>query len=145
METDKTMTIKYKLGFTIDSEVMFMLLSKFLPIQDLSVEEVVVPVPAPSIRFDKRFDLPKRTKARAIKGQSNLTQGVNAIIMGVLSDRQEHSYLELRQAVGKTNYSPNGLGARMARLVTLGYVNRLGDGKYRATTKAIPSAQENAT
>ena len=29
------MTIKYKLGFTIDSEVMFMLLSKFLPIQDL--------------------------------------------------------------------------------------------------------------
>jgi hypothetical protein len=143
METDKTMTIKYKLGFTIDSEVMFMLLSKFLPIQDLSVEEVVVPVPAPSIRFDKRFDLPKR--AKPIKGKSNLTQGVNAIIMGVLSDRQEHSYLELRQAVGKTNYSPNGLGSRMARLVTLGYVNRLGDGKYRATTKAIPSAQENAT
>jgi hypothetical protein len=99
-------------------------------------------------RFDKQFDLPKpkhkpKRAKRSTKGESNLTQGVNAIIMGVLSDRQDHSYLELRQAVSKTTYSPNGIGSRMARLVALGHVNRLGDGKYRATTKAIPSAQES--
>ena len=42
------MTIKYKLAFTIDSETLFGILSKFLPVQDLSVEEVpdVPPVPA---------------------------------------------------------------------------------------------------
>ena len=31
--------IKYKLAFTIDSETLFGILSKFLPIEDLTVEE----------------------------------------------------------------------------------------------------------
>jgi hypothetical protein len=142
------MTIKYKLGFTIDSETLFSIMSKFLPIQDLSVEEVVVPEPQlnDGPRFDKRFDLPKpkpkRTNQRKYGGQVDLTLGVNAVIMGVLSDRQAHTYREMRDAIAKTVYSPNGIGSRLERLVAVGYVTRLGGGKYRASSKALP-AQES--
>jgi hypothetical protein len=139
------MTIKYKLGFTIDSETLFGIMAKFLPIENLSVEEVVErPAPDPAIRFDKRFDLPKpkRTNQRKYGGQVDLTLGVNAVIMGVLSDRQAHTYREMRDAIAKTVYSPNGIGSRLERLVAVGYVTRLGGGKYRASSKALP-VQEN--
>jgi hypothetical protein len=139
------MTIKYKLGFTIDSETLFGILSKFLPIQDLSVEEVVErPAADPAIRFDKRFDLPKPKQKRGGSRGVNVTHGVNAIIMGVLGDRQIHTYGELRAAIAKTAYSPSGIGSRVDRLVHNGYIVRLGGGKYRATTKAIPNEQESA-
>lgn len=37
------MSVKFKLGFTVSAETLFTLLSKMLPIDDLSVEEVVEP------------------------------------------------------------------------------------------------------
>jgi hypothetical protein len=140
------MTIKYKLGFTIDSEALFGILAKFLPVSDLSVEEV------PMVeRQLKRADLPellasikpksKRKKAR--RGECDLTQGVNAIIMGVLADRQTHTYSELRAAIAETTYSANGSGARIGQLVASGYINKLSAGRYRATNKGVPPiAQE---
>ena len=35
------MSVKFKLGFTVSAETLFGLLSKMLPIEDLSVEEVL--------------------------------------------------------------------------------------------------------
>ena len=136
------MTIKYKLGFTIDSEVMFMLLSKFLPIQDLSVEEAVErPTPDPAIRFDKRFDLPKPTRER---GKAvDLTRGVNAVIMSVLIDGKKHSPLEFRDAMAKTAYSPSGLGSRLERLRHFGFIHNPRKGEWAATLKGLDGAKQS--
>jgi hypothetical protein len=148
------MTIKYKLAFTIDSETLFGIMAKFLPIQDLSVEEVMepfelkpVPAGAMAILNAAHKSKPKHKPKPQVHGRAaDITRGVNAVIMGVLADRQVHTYGEIRAAIAAdTPYSPNGIGSRMARLVELGYVNRLGGGEYRATTKGIPNTQENAT
>ena len=123
------MTVKYKLGFTIDSEVMFMLLSKFLPISDLSVEEVVVTPPEMTNRFDKQFDLPKpKRKQQARHGgggaRLDLTQGVNAIVIATLADGKAHSQQDIKAAVAKTSYSPNGVGSKLARLLEFDIVHK---------------------
>jgi restriction endonuclease Mrr len=132
-------TIKYKLGFTIDSEVMFMLLSKFLPVQDLSVEEVVERLPDPAIRFDKRFDLPKpkrMKRARRGKGHTmNLREGVNAIIMRVLADGEPHSAMECKVPVRSSGYSENGIGSRLERLKAHGVVHQPTIGRWQLTPK----------
>jgi len=140
------MTIKYKLGFTIDSETLFGIMAKFLPIQDLSVEEVVErPVPDPAIRFDKRFDLPKPKQKRGDGTGKNvdLTRGVNAIIMAVLLDGKKHSPLELRDAMAKTAYSPSGLGSRLERLRHFGYIHNPRKGEWAATLKGIDGAKQS--
>ena len=133
------MTIKYKLGFTIDSEVMFMLLSKFLPIQDLSVEEVVVPTPDPAIRFDKQFDLPKRApQVRRKKGNGyalNLYVGCNAIIMTVLADGELHSGTDIAPNMLAAGYATNGLYGRLDRLRRHGYIVRPRSGYWQLTPK----------
>ena len=139
------MTIKYKLAFTIDSETLFGIMSKFLPIQDLSVEEVVVPTPDPAIRFDKRFDqLPKPKRAKQVRRGGgtafNLTRGVNAVVVAVLADHGKHSPLEIKQALAKTTYSPAGLGSKLSRLLDLGFIQNH-KGMYSLTLKGIEASK----
>ena len=155
------MTIKYKLGFTIDSEVMFMLLSKFLPIQDLSVEEVVVPTPDPAIRFDQRFDQPdttvskltgktyysklKRAKqVRRKKGSGyavNPHAGCNAVLLMFLRDGRPHAFADAIPAVKAAGYSPNGMYGRIERLLRHGYIERIAKGQYQLTNKGIEASK----
>ena len=136
------MTIKYKLGFTIDSETLFGILSKFLPIQDLSVEEVVDhPAPDPAIRFDKRFDLPKPPKRKnAPRGRGsrgvNLTEGINGIIMGAMADGKPRFGAEFRPLLRARTYSENSVLSRLNELSKHGYIKRLSNGAWELTPKS---------
>jgi hypothetical protein len=137
------MTIKYKLGFTIDSETLFSIMAKFLPIENLSVEEVVErPAPDPAIRFDKRFDLPKPKpkpkpkRARRISGYPvNLYGGVNNIIMSSLADGKPHTLVDSHANIVAAGYSKSGLYSRVQRLVKHGYIIRVRSGYYQLTPK----------
>jgi hypothetical protein len=135
---------------------MFMLLSKFLPIQDLSVEEML-PRPDPRdvatikaaypekhIRFDKQFDMPKPTRQHGERGKAvDLTRGVNAVIMSVLSDGKKHTPLELRDAMEKTVYSPSGLGSRLERLRHFGFIHNPRKGEWAATLKGLDGFKQS--
>ena len=57
------MSVKFKLGFTVSAETLFTLMSKLLPIEDLSVEEVIErpPVPAHLDQLDIRLTVSKLT------------------------------------------------------------------------------------
>ena len=136
------MTIKYKLAFTIDSETLFGIMSKFLPIQDLSVEEVGVPTPDPAIRFDKRFDQltkPKRApQVRRKKGSGytlNLYAGCNAIIMTTLADGELHPGTDVAPNMLAAGYAVNGLYGRLDRLRRHGYIVRPRSGYWQLTPK----------
>lgn len=144
------MTIKYKLGFTIDSETLFGILSKFLPIENLSVEEVIEhPRPDRAIRFDERFDLPKpqRAKRGRRKGGSyamNLHAGVNAIILQVFADGQPHGAGECKPSIMAAGYSINGIGSRLERLKRYGIAHQPEPGMWQLTPKG-KAAKESAT
>jgi hypothetical protein len=141
------MTIKYKLGFTIDSETLFSIMSKFLPIQDLSVEEVPV-----IERQLKRADLPAllhslhkpkpprkqppHPRAPRVSGYPvNLYGGVNNIIMASLADGKPHTLVDSHANIVAAGYSKSGLYSRVQRLVKHGYIVRVRSGYYQLTPK----------
>jgi hypothetical protein len=138
------MTIKYKLGFTIDSETLFGILSKFLPIQDLSVEEVVER-PAPE-RVLTRADLPglvhslhkpKRKykwapEKRRPPRPMDLKAGINRIIMEVL-EKGPATAVSMRPLVQAAAYSPNSVSSRLQNLQENKIVARNGDGAWILT------------
>jgi hypothetical protein len=134
------MPVKFKLGFTIDAETLFGIMSKFLPVENLVVEELA-PMPDPAIRFDKRFDLPKPKRApqvRKTKGSGyamNLHAGGNAIIMAVFSDGEEHSVMECSPGLKAAGYSTNGTFGRFERLKRHGVLVPHGRGRWKLTPK----------
>ena len=128
------MTIKYKLAFTIDSETLFGIMSKFLPVQDLSVEEVVE---RPENRL-KRADLPEllasiKPKRHRRVNKVNLYKGSNAIIMAALADGGHHPNTDIAPNMVKAGYATNGLYGRMERLRRHGYVMRPRAGYWQLT------------
>ena len=111
------MKVKYQIGFTVDAETLFGLIAKFLPFEDLHVEEIVPHAPRP-----QKLAAPmamQRTMKRAPRKRGypiNLNDGVNGVIMGVLADGQPHRYAELKVAVTAAGYAGSGIGSRMERL-----------------------------
>jgi hypothetical protein len=78
------MAVKFKIGFTIDAETLFGLISKFLPLENLSVEEVALrPAHAAPPRLSKiaeRVERAKPKQKRASRGM-DLKAGVNRIMV----------------------------------------------------------------
>ena len=142
------MTIKYKLAFTIDSETLFGIMSKFLPVQDLSVEEVPMEDrvnakmqqlgAALGERQLKRADLPEllasiKPKRHRRVNKVNLYKGSNAIIMAALADGGHHPNTDIAPNMVKAGYATNGLYGRMERLRRHGYVMRPRAGYWQLT------------
>ena len=77
------MTVKFKVGFTMSAETLFGIIAKFLPVEDLHVEEVppdVLPYqPSARLAHEGRSG---RTARRRIK----LDQGANGFITRALAD-----------------------------------------------------------
>jgi hypothetical protein len=113
-----TMAVKFKIGFTIDAETLFGIMSKFLPLENLAVEEVVERPERPPASLPPRRikHLPAKPKQRRRKGEVSLHTGVNAIVMKLFSDGKPHRANELRSLVKAQNYSEAGIGSRLDRL-----------------------------
>ena len=132
------MTIKYKLAFTIDSETLFGILSKFLPIQDLSVEEVMEPQPVPAHMdyLERHMKVTKRKRAPRVSGYAiNIFAGVNAIVIAALADGKAHTLIDSHANIAAAGYSTSGLYSRVQRLVKHGYIVKVRSGYYQLTPK----------
>lgn len=133
--------IKYKLGFTITPEVLFGILAKVLPIEDLHIEQLVErPMPDPAIRFDKQFDLPKPkprkhrrnpTPRPRLSHGPNLKAGINHIIVKHLSDGGVHKTLEFRPLLKAAGYSESSVSSRMEELQKHGIIQKIGMGAWQ--------------
>jgi hypothetical protein len=114
-------------------------MSKFLPLENLSVEEVIERRPDPAIRFDKRFDLPKPAKGGKGHRAPNLNEGVNSIIISELG-KGLRSYSALKQAINSdSRYSSSGIGSRISRLLEVGAIVKVSPGVY-----ALPERQKES-
>jgi hypothetical protein len=133
------MTVKYKIAFQIDAETLFAIMSKFLPLENLSVEEVIErPVTAHAPRITHAA---KVAKIGPKKGRrtSNLNEGVNSIIISELG-KGLRSYAALKQAINASGvYSSSGIGSRLQRLVEIGAIVKASPGVY-----ALPERQKES-
>jgi len=125
------MAVKFKIDFQIDAETLFGLISKFLPLENLHVEEVVERhAPAPKLAHQPKL-APKPKRAPRRSGYAiNLEAGANGVIMGVLADGEPHRFSELKDALIAAGFAETGLGSRIKRLVEHGIVVRNEPGSY---------------
>ena len=126
------MKVKYRIGFTVDAETLFGLIAKFLPFEDLHVEEIVPHAPKPpNLAAPQARQRTMRASRRDPGYPFNLTDGVNGVIMGVLADGEPHRYIELKAAVTGAGYAGSGIGSRMDRLHAHKAVERVSTGLWR--------------
>jgi hypothetical protein len=131
------MTVKYKIGFTVDAETLFGLISKFLPFEHLSVEEVIERPRA----VQPRLEPAPKPKRKWASRSMDLEHGVNAIIMGVLADGEPHPLKEMERAIAATGqYSKNSLGSRITNLSVRGVIVKTSPGHWRAVNPVKKSA-----
>jgi hypothetical protein len=132
------MPVKFKIGFQIDAETLFSIVAKFLPLDNLSVEEVIErPHPAPQPRiagYPQPTKLAKPQKRRPGHRRTHtppkLDKGVNKIILDALADGNTHPPSELKAAIKAGGYSPHSLGSRMGQLIRDGHVVQPDYGVY---------------
>lgn len=137
-------TVKFKIAFTINAETLFTLASKLLPIDDLTIEELIER-PDPNVaRIAKVEQLvarkPKRKYKRKPSKPMDLTTGINRIIMDALSDRLPHRVVEIKPALKAGGYSENSVGSRLQNLEKHGVVEQMGDGMWRLAEKYLPES-----
>ena len=122
------MAVKFKVGFTMSAETLFGIIAKFLPIEDLQVEEIEPP--RTPLRVEKIASLVAPTKRPSpLKGRNRhsgptLEGGVNAVILKALEDGKPRRYAELKKALGASGYAASGIGSRLARLKDLKAVHQ---------------------
>jgi hypothetical protein len=115
------MPVKFNVGFTISGETLFALIAKFLPVDDLHVEEVP---PLAKLKVEKIAQLsgpkkrhkPPRPRGNRYSNGPILDGGCNAIVMQLLSDGLTHNARELKGLFEAAGYAPSGVGSRLDKL-----------------------------
>ena len=129
------MSVKFKIGFTIAGETLFALMSKMLPIENLSVEELApaskTPLADRAIELQQKKFLPrkKQLNKRASPGPS-LTRGINMVIVNELESGPKRAS-ELQPKAKAAGFSNNSINSRLEALRNYGIVERIGDGRWR--------------
>jgi hypothetical protein len=137
------MSVKFKIGFTITPEVLFGIIGKVLPLENLHIEQLIeTPMPDPAIRFDRRFDLPKpkRKAPKYTKKRASiplqLDRGINKILLTALKIRP-HKAVELKPLLLGGNYSPNSVGSRLQALSEKGIVEKMQNSYWRLSVDEL--------
>lgn len=123
------MTVKFRLGFTVDGETLFGLMAKMLPIEDLSVEELpaIAGHPTPPRLVAHK---PKPQKNKRPNPGPNLKKGINGILMTELKDGPKRQ-VNLMTKVKAAGFSENSTSSRLEELRKFGVIERVGDGTWR--------------
>jgi len=130
------MPVKFKIGFQIDAETLFSIIAKFIPLDNLTVEEVFERPHGeraqPRLAATPRLmGAMKRTSERPRASlRTSFAEGMNGVILGAFDDGEPHSYGELKRLISAAGYSGSGIGSRIARLVEVGALTRTGVGAY---------------
>jgi hypothetical protein len=133
--------IKYRLNFTVPAETLFALMAKVLPIEDLSVEEIVVHAPPAKKVAQPPQSQPQlvKPKIKRDRGGPNMKAGANAIIMELFSDGKGHRATELKALFAARGLSANGVGSALEKLKKRGFVSQPELGLWQRT--ASPQRQ----
>lgn len=122
------MTVKFKIGFSVTAETLFGLMAKFLPVEDLHVEELVEPAPTLTRRAALTHDAAPKIRKRSV----NAGGGQLKVITEFAHARGVVSYGEIRRALAEEGFAAAGAGSAIARAIKHGFLRKQGNG-YAST------------
>jgi hypothetical protein len=143
--------VKFKIGFEVSAETLFGLLSKFLPVDNLVVEELP---PIPEKPAQSFLDLVRPvTSAKPVKHHKNkrasrglnLNQGINRVIMELFADGKAHKGVEFKPLLKSAGFSENSVGSRLQSMREHGIVEQMGDGSWRLRKQKEAVHEPNPT
>lgn len=132
------MSVKFRIGLTIDGEALLKIIGNMLPIEDVEVEELT---PSKTALAERAFAVHKITR-RAIAAskrkpkftrpntKTKLDRGINKIIVGALTERPMRAK-ELQPLVHEAGWSSNSVNSRLEALRLKGFVTPVGDGRWQ--------------
>jgi hypothetical protein len=128
--------MKFKLGFTVQAETLLMMMSKFLPIEDLHVEEILdTPIKQQSVvakLIEKaKIDKPKDPRRVMFKHESG--KSLKDFILEYISQTPKHlaTWNEMSKYSVTLGYNKSSINNAVARLEKEGKIHRTAPGKYR--------------
>jgi len=136
------MSIKYKIGLTITAETLFGMIAKFLPIEDLYVEEIL----PQSQNVEKITDLAPKTKpGKNTNKQFKHPSGkpLTYFILEYFKQDQKHnpSWNELSKYTVELGFNKSSINNSISRLLKQGKIEKMTYGKYKlAENKTQKSA-----
>ena len=108
--------MKFKVGFTIGSETLFAMIAKMLPIEDVSVEEIVESKTPQADRaialHQKKFPPRKKQLNRRASPGPSLTRGINMVIVNELEKGPKRE-VEIRPKIKAAGFSANSTSSRL--------------------------------
>jgi hypothetical protein len=122
-------SVKFKIGFTVDSEVLLGLFAKLLPIEDVTVKELT-PIPTGRVITGIRAHPQIARKTNRRSPGPNLEKGVNGVILAELSTGPKRA-VELKPKVAAAGFSVNSVNSRLESLHGFGVIERIGKGRWR--------------
>lgn len=122
------MVVKFKVGMTISAETVFSILARLLPIENLTVEEVLER-PHPIEQFTPRLKHMHKVKRKSAIPM-RLDAGINRIILEFMADGKRHRANDIRPLLIAGGYSANSIGSRMQALQVKGILKQWGDGTW---------------
>src|ERR1700722_16069707 len=126
-----TMAVKFKIGFQIDAETLFGIMAKFLPLENLSVEEVIERPERPSApKLLKGAPIPKNSPKIKRRRATNATGGQIKALADYARAHGPSSYGDFANALQAAGFSRAGVGSALKRAVTHGVLQRHEDGGY---------------
>jgi hypothetical protein len=138
------MSMKLKIGFTIPAETLFGLVAKFLPIEDLSVEEILE---RPMVKESKVAQLvaqiqPKLTKEKIPHKPHNPFRHSSGKPLVFFVEEYLNKYstrpvmwAELSKLATELGFSKSSINNAISRLQERKIMERTGNGKYRLVEK----------
>lgn len=129
--------IKFKVGFTITSEMLFKLASQFLPIDDLSVEEII----EKSKTVDEVFLSGAPIKVIAPKKKQQVTKkfkhpdgrSTMDFVMEYLSKLPDKKakWVAIRKYIENQGFSKSSVNNGISRLIKINKIKRIAPGIYQ--------------
>lgn len=127
---------KFRIAFTVEAEMMFSLMSKMLPIDDLHVHELQPEPPRSEPKHMPKLAVKLGVKRERPKPGPDLQSGANYIIMKMFADGQPHRATDLKPLFEAGGFSSNSVGSRLQTLREHGILLQVGDGTWKLLPKA---------
>jgi hypothetical protein len=135
------MSVKFKIGFTIESETLFRMISQMLPVEDLSVEEVMVRQPqgiGKSV-MDQLIEAPKKPKNAEHHFKHPSGKTVQDFVIEFLKTRPSATWAEMSKHTVSIGYNKSSINNAVSRLLLKKMLEKVAPGVYRLTKQARTS------
>ena len=124
------MSVKFKIGFTVPAETLFGMMAKFLPIEDLHVEEVIDHPHVKQATISK-IEKPRKKYSSPFKHASGKPLTDLVVEWMGQNPKQIYAWRDMSKFAVEMGFNKSSINNAATRLLHQKQIQKVGPGKYR--------------